>query len=172
MERDGLMARITFDNQSKFYEQLKQMEALAQKDEFLERAVAKGADPVADEIRKRLGALPSEKFRRLRGGDSFHVLSDSAKADLLAGFGLAPIQRDKTGFVNTKAGFEGYGSHPTATYPYGVPNQLIARAVESGSSVRDKMPFVRPAVKAAQKDAVKAMEDSVDEDMKKIFEGG
>lgn len=166
------MARITFEKQSQFYEKLKQMEELAAKEEFLARAVAKGADPVADEIRKRLGALPSEKFRRLRGGDSFHVLSDSAKADLLAGFGLAPIQRDKNGFVHTKAGFEGYGSHPTATYPYGVPNQLLANAVESGSSVRDKMPFVRPAVKAKQKDAIKAMEDSIDEDLKKIFEGG
>lgn len=166
------MAKITFDQQSAFFETLKQLEALATTDEFLERAVAKGADPVADEIRKRLGALPSEKFRRLRGGDSFHVLSDSAKADLLAGFGLAQIQRDKHGFVHTKAGFEGYGSHPTANYPYGVPNALIARAIESGSSVRDKMPFVRPAVNATRKEAINAMEKSIDDDLKKIFEGG
>lgn len=164
------MAKIIFPAQSAFFEKLKQLEALASKDEFLEKAVSKGAKPVADEIRKRLGALPSEKFRYLRGGDCFHVLSDSAKADLLASFGLAPIERDVNGYVGTKAGFDGYGSRKTATYPYGVPNQLIARAVESGSSVRDKMPFVRPAVNAKRKEAIKAMEDSVDEDLKNIFE--
>lgn len=166
------MAKITFNQQSDFYKKLQQLQEIAERDELLERAVVKGAEPVADEIRSNLEALPSEKFRYLRGNDMFHVLSDSAKADLLAGFGLTAIQRDKNGFVHTKAGFDGYGSHPTKSYPYGVPNQLLARAVESGSSVRDKMPFVRPAVNATRNDAIKAMEKSIDDDMKKIFEGG
>lgn len=170
VERDELMAKITFQQQSDFYKKLKKLQEAADSDEFLEKAVVKGAEPVADEIRKNLEALPSEKFRYLRGEDTFHVLSNSEKEDLLESFGLTPILRDKKGFVHTKAGFDGYGSHPTSSYPHGLPNQLLARAVESGSSVRDKRPFVRPAVNATRNDAIEAMEEVVDDEMKRIFE--
>lgn len=166
------MAKITFKNQSEYFLKLKAMEVHFMKDETLERAVARGAAPVADAIRKNLEALPDEKFKRLKDGEKFNVLSESAKRDLSAGFGLTPMERDKNGFLYTKAGFEGYGSHPTKSYPQGVPIPMMARAIESGSSVREKMPFVRPAVNATRKEAIKEMEKSIDEDMKKIFEGG
>lgn len=162
------MARITFKNQSEYFLKLQQMEAHFAKDETLERAAARGAEVVADEIRKNLEGLPDEKFRKLKEGEKFNVLSASAKNDLAAGFGLSPMRRDN-GFVHTKAGFEGYGSYPTKTYPQGVPIPLIARAVESGSSVHEKMPFVRPAVNTTRKDAIDTMEKSIDDDLKKIF---
>ena len=47
---------------------------------------------------------------------------------------------------------------------------MIARSVESGSSVRDKHPFVRPAVNAAKAEALKACEKVIDEETKKIME--
>ena len=165
------MAKITFINQKEYFLKLRQLEELAIKGESLERAVAAGAAPVADEIRKYLDAIPTEPFRRLRNGDKIHSLSESEKNDLESSFGLAPIDR-KDGFVSTKAGFDGYGSHPTKSYPQGVPNQLVARAVESGSSVRSKKPFVRPAVNASRKKAIDEMNRSIDNDIKKIFEGG
>lgn len=84
-------------------------------------------------------------------------------------FGLAPIQTDKNGFRHTKAGFDGYGKLKTKEYPNGVPNEMLARAVESGSSVRVKKPFVRPAVNATKNEAVEKMGKVVDEEMKKIF---
>lgn len=163
------MAKITFKGQSEYYEKLKQMEEHFLSDEPIERAVAKGAAPVADAIRSNLEGLPDERFRRLYNGDKFLVLSQAEKNDLSASFGLAPVKKNKSGFIHTKAGFDGYGSHPTKTYPQGVPNQLVASAVESGSSVRQKMPFVRPAVNATRKKAVSEMEKSIDEDLKKIF---
>jgi hypothetical protein len=46
---------------------------------------------------------------------------------------------------------------------------LIAAATESGSSVRAKLPFVRPAVNVTRKKVIAAMEKAVDDEMKKIF---
>lgn len=163
------MAKITFPGTEELGAKLRQLEEVFMSDEPLERAVKKGAAPVADAIRSSLGGVPSEAFRRLRPGEKFSSLSDSEKSDLQAGFGLAPVQKDSKGVINTKAGFDGYGSHPTKSYPGGVPNQLVARAVESGSSVRQKMPFVRPAVNTTRNEAIREMEKSIDEDLKKIF---
>ena len=162
------MANITFPGLGEYGEKLRQLEEAFASDEPLERAVKKGSDPVADEIRRRLSGVPAQKFRRLYGKDEFSVLSQSEKDDLLASFGRAPVQRFKKN-IDTKLGFDGYGSHPTKGYPQGVPNQLVARAVESGSSVRQKHPFVRPAVNSTKNDAIREMEKSIDEDLKKIF---
>lgn len=163
------MARISFKGQGEYFEKLQQLEQAFAKDATLEKAVRAGAVPVADQIRSNLSAVPSKPFRKLKPGELIHGLSDSEKKDLEASFGLAPITRDKNGFVHTKAGFDGYGSFPTKTYPQGVPNALVARAAESGSSVRNKVPFVRPAVNATRKESVEAMENVIDGELKKIF---
>ena len=163
------MAKISFKGASVYFEKLQQMEQHFLKDSTIEKAVHAGAAVVADKIRSNLAALPEEDFRKLQGREIFHGIPKDQKQDLLDGFGLAPVKRDKTGFVHTKAGFDGYGSFPTAAYPQGVPNQLTAAATESGSSVRQKMPFVRPAVNATRKEAIAAMEKAVDDELKKIF---
>lgn len=163
------MANITFSGFAEFGEALKQLESTAEGGEMLERAAQAGADPVADEIRNRLDKLPSDSFCRLRDGEQFDGVPVGNHLDLLDSLGTTPPSRDKNGFVNVKVGWDGYGSHPTKTYPRGVPNALLARAVESGSSVRQKTPFVRPAVNATRKEAIAAMEKSIDGDIKKIF---
>lgn len=166
------MAKISFKNSEKFFSQLQSLERTYAKDETLEKAVHAGAAIVADKIRDNLEALPEEPFKRLQPGEIFHGIPKGQKKDLVDSFGLTPIDRDRAGFVHTKAGFDGYGSYPTETYPEGVPNQLVAAAAESGSSVRAKTPFVRPAVNATRKKAIEAMEKVVDEQTKDIFEGG
>lgn len=163
------MAKITFKGQSEYFEKLQQLDQVFAKEATLERAVAAGAAPVADKIRRNLERMPAQPFRKLQDGEHIHGLSESEKKDLEESFGLTPISRDKAGFVHTKAGFDGYGSFPTKTYPRGVPNALVARAAESGSSVRQKVPFVRPAVNATRKESIAAMENVVDEELKKIF---
>lgn len=166
------MAKITFKNQSDYALMLQNLERHFVKDSVLEHAVAVGAGIVADEIRKNLEDLPEEQFRHLDTfwGDYFREVPTGQKKDLEDSFGLTPIERDKDGFLHTKAGFDGYGSYPTKDYPKGVPNALIARAIESGSSVRDKTPFVRPAVKAARKKAVEAMGQAIEDEFKKMLE--
>ncbi len=189
------MAKVTFKGMSQYGDALRQLElSFARNDDILERAVKAGADPVADEIRNRLAKVPTEPFRRLRlpkatpvhksyrlspayrsawksytASQSFHSLSNSQLIDLMKSFGLTPVSRDKTGFVHTKAGWDGYGSFPTKTYPKGVPNALLAGAVESGSSVRQKTPFVRPAVRATTKKAIEEMDKSLERDLKQII---
>lgn len=163
------MAKITFKGQSEYFEKLQQLDRVFAKEETLERAVRAGAAPVADQIRQNLGKVPAQHFRKLKGGELIRGLTKSEKRDLESSFGLTPITRDKKGFVHVRAGFDGYGSFPTKTYPQGVPNALVARAAESGSSVREKLPFVRPAVNASREEAIAAMEEVIDDELKKIF---
>ena len=164
------MAKVSFKGAAEYAEALRKLEFTAQGGELLEKAAQAGANPVADEIRRRLRNLPEDEFRRLGPGEVFSGLPDGQKQDLLDSLGVSPPQRDRKGFVNVKVGFDGYGSHPTKAYPRGVPNALIARATESGSSVREKTPFVRPAVNATRNKAVEEMDKSITDGLKKIFE--
>ena len=164
------MPRVSFKGSQEYALRLRELEHTAAQGEMLEEAVKAGAKPVADEIRRRLDALPSDDFRKLEPGEKFTGLPVVNHLDLLDSFGLTPVDRDRNGFVHVKAGFDGYGSKPTKAYPKGIPNQLLARAVESGSSVREKMPFVRPAVNATRKEAEAEMDRVVRQELEKIFE--
>lgn len=165
------MAKIIFRGYAEYGEALEKLELTwAGNNEILETAAQAGANPVADEIRRRLQILPEDEYRRLEPGEVFTGLPEGQKLDLLDSLGVTPPSRDRKGFVNVKIGFDGYGSFPTNAYPKGVPNALLARAVESGSSVREKTPFVRPAVNATRKKAVEEMEKSIIDGLKKIFE--
>lgn len=139
--------------------------------ELAKDVVMAGAQPVADEIRKSLEALPEDKFRRLKKGEVFIGVPRQQKQDLLDSLGIAPPDVDYDGNTNTKIGFDGYGKIPTKKYPKGVPNQLLARAVESGSSVRKKTPFIRKAVNKAKKLAEAEMQKKLDEKIKIIMKG-
>ena len=163
------MARISFKGAEDYAEALAKLEFTAEQGKMLENAVKAGGAPVADEIRRRLRFLPADDFRRLEPGDEFDGLPREQRADLLVSLGVTPPQRDRKGFVNVKVGFDGYGSMPTKAYPNGLPNQLLARAVESGSSVRKKTPFVRPAVQATRKEAVDEMDKTIRQELEKIF---
>ena len=164
------MARVSFKGSQEYALRLRELEHTAAQGKLLEEAVKAGAKPVADEIRRRLDALPSDDFRKLEPGEKFTGLPVVNHLDLLDSFGLTPVDRDRRGFVHTKAGFDGYGTAPTKAYPKGIPNQLLARAVESGSSVREKTPFVRPAVNATRKEAEAEMDRVVRQELEKIFE--
>ena len=90
------------------------------------------------------------------------VLSDEATGELVESFGVTPIDKDKQGNWNAKVGFDGYDSE-------GVPNQLKARVLESGSSKQKKTPFVRPAMNATKKQARAKMEQIIEDEYRKIF---
>jgi len=134
--------------------------------EIAKKVVRAGAQPVADEIRNKLNQLPSDTFRHLNKDEEFKGLPEIQWKDLSESLGIAPADVDNDGNTNTKVGFKGYGSHPTKKYPKGVPNALLARAVESGSSVRKKTPFVRPAVNKTRTAAVTEMEKAIQKEVK------
>lgn len=157
------MAKISFKNQKEYFLRIDQVLGSVSSEETLKEAVYAGACIVTDKIRENLEKLPETEYRVLKDGEKFDGIPKGQKRDLADSFGLTPIERDKHGFIHTKAGFDGYGSYPSKWYPKGVPNQLLALAVESGSSVREKTPFVRPAVQATRKMAVEAMDEVVED---------
>ena len=85
--------------------------------------------------------------------------------------GITPTGIDFDGNTNIKIGFDGYGKMPTKKYPKGVPNQLLARAVESGSSVRQKTPFIRRGEGKSKKLAEAEMQKKLDEKIEEIKKG-
>lgn len=163
------MATITFKDQEAYFEKLRMLDAAFRKEETIEKAVHAGAGVVADVIRASLEALPEDNFARLRPGEVFSVISPQQKKDLAASFGLSEMKRDKNGFVYTKAGFDGYGRFKTKKYPNGLPNALLARSIEKGSSVRLRRPFVEKSARSATDEAVKAMDEVIENEIKKIF---
>lgn len=78
------------------------------------------------------------------------VQSDEATGQLMDSLGITPIKMDRDGNWNGKVGFHGYDKN-------GVPNQLKARVMESGTSKRKKRPFVRPALNKCRQAAEEAM---------------
>lgn len=140
-------------------------------DEMIGEAVYDMAKVVADKVRDNIEALPAAQ----KGKTSYRVsehwvmsqLSEEQKQGLLDGFGVSRLQ-DDSGYRNVKLGFDGYNSIKTKKYPQGQPNALIARVTESGSSYREKTPFIRPAVNAARKPAEKAGQAKIDEKIKSI----
>lgn len=126
----------------------------ARSDEIAKRALYDAADVVANKVRANIEAIPEDNFRFLHEEDQLSSVSRGQKDDLLNGLKVTPIDKDGSGWWNVVVGFDGYGSFPTKKYPKGVPNLLLARSVESGSSTRKKHPFSRPAVKATEKAAI------------------
>lgn len=140
--------------------------------EIIGKGVYAMADVVADKVRSNIKALPTVteaealaayKEKRKAG------LTSAQKKGLEKGFGISPMQNDN-GYWNVKPGFDGYNKVKTRTYPNGQPNVMIARATESGSSVREKTPFIRTAVSATQKQAVEICKQVVDKEISKIKE--
>lgn len=162
------MARFAFKAGDEWALKLSRLGAGA--DNIAKKAIYQAAAIVTDKIRNNLAELPEEKFRALRGPDEeFKGVPRGSKLDLMHSLGITPIEPDSAGNMNAKIGFDDYGSFHTASYPKGVPNQLLARAIESGSSVRAATPFVRPAVQATKKLAQAEMGRVVDEETKKIM---
>ncbi len=130
-------------------------------DVVIVNSVYEGARIVADDMKKITvdNGIGSEK-NKLDG------ISALQKADLIDGFGVAPIKVDGD-YTNTKLGFSGYGRTKTKKYPKGVPIQIIARSVNSGTSFRKKNPFVQRTVNRIRKKAQQAMAQVIDEEIKK-----
>jgi len=161
------MAKMTFKAGDEWA--LKLSRLAAQSDEISKKAIFSGAKLVADKIKSDIRALPEEKYRKLKQGEKFTGITKLQKKDLIESFGVTPIDRNRDGDWNAKIGFDGYGSIPTKKYPKGLPNQLLARSIESGSSVRQKNPFIRRAVNSTKKSAIAKMGDVIDNEIAKIM---
>lgn len=166
------MAKIELKGIDAYIKSLEQLGTESR--EILESAVYEGAAVVADEIKKGLNDLPVQEGKNglppvAHEGEKLTGVSRRQKADLIESFGLAPMKNEND-YINTRAGFDGYGSVKTKKYPKGTPNAMLMRSVESGTSFREKHPTVRPAVNRARKKAEKAMDDEVNRQIQKRLE--
>lgn len=135
------------------------------------KAVYAAAGIVADRVRKNIEALPEDTFRKLNDGEQFSGVPKTHKIALLNNLGITPIDELDGDFINARVGFDGYLDGATKKYPNGLPAPLLANAIESGSSVRKKTPFMRPAVNATKKQALQKMAEVFDVEVKKIAKG-
>lgn len=131
-------------------------------EEVAGRAIYEGARILADEVRVEMSGIPLDdgnaygtERHKMRG------LKYPQKKGLLDSFGIAKMQKNGNVY-DVKMGFDGYNSVSTSKYPYGQPNALIARALESGTSFRAKIPFLTRAYNRAKKYS--------EEEMKTVFE--
>lgn len=165
------MAKVDFRGISTYADRLSIL--FKDSEKILEKAVYEGANLVADEIKRGLQELPVQE-----GPDGLPPMgtadnpltgvSRRQKADLIESFGLAPME-NTNGYINTKAGFDGYGSIKTKKYPKGVPNTMLMRSIESGTSFRKKQPVIRQACTRIKKKAEESMGQAIKEELKKIF---
>lgn len=161
------MAKLTVNLSDEYASMLSQLVANA--DALSKQAIYEGAKVAADAIKAEIGALPEGEYHILKKGQKFGYVPTRQKEALQKGLGIAAMERDKNGDWNAKIGFNGYGSNTeTKKYPKGLPVAMLARSVESGSSVRNKTPFVRPAMQKAKNKILAAMERTVDEAITKI----
>ncbi len=140
------MATFQFQGIDEYAEKLSKMSNKAVG--MIKRAVYDGAAEVMKVFVAEISALPVEKNRYRKTELPLTGVTATQKAGLLAGIGLAHMKNDM-GYINTKIGFDEYNGVRTKKYPNGQPNALIANAVNSGSSVRKKIPFINRATKAA-----------------------
>ena len=142
-------------------------------EEIVKSAVYKGAAIVANEIKSGINSIPIQEGNNGlppvgTPENKLYGISRKQKGDLMDSFGLAPMENDGD-YIQTKAGVDGYGSIPTKKYPGGVPNVMLMRSIESGTSFRDKHPVFRQATNRARKRAEEAMRNEIDNQMQKYF---
>ena len=130
-------------------------------EQIIKESVYEGASVVADSIKSGLKSLPVDNGQGTED-KMLTGVSRRQKADLIDAFGLAPIENNGD-YINTKAGFDGYGRTKSKKYPKGLPNALLMRSVESGTSFRKKTPVIRSAVNKSRKAAVEAMDKKMEE---------
>ena len=147
---------------------IKRLDDLGATDKILSKALYAGLEVMADGLKNTIRALPEDHgFKDIKHGAApRNVVGHHDKEDLVSHMGISRF-RTETGKVYGVVGFDGYGSIQTKKYPNGKPIVLIARSINSGSSVRMKHPFIKPAAKQYRSAAFEAMKKVVLEELKK-----
>ena len=161
------MAKFMFTGLDEYEEQLAQLASEDSVKSVCGAAIYAGADEVANAVRESIQAIPTVDYRKHgTGQQKLSGITSEQKKGLLDGFGITPMSRTD-GYYNVKLGFDGYNGVRTKKYPSGQPNSMIARSVDSGTSFRQKIPFMKTAVRQSKPKALDAMSRAFDDEMKK-----
>lgn len=147
------MAKLKMQGLERYEQQLLKLKDISR--EAIGQAIYDGAGIVADQVMANIQSLPVDERGYTKEG-TLHGVTSLQKAGLAEGFGIAKLQ-DEGGYAHVKLGFNGYNGVKSKRYPNGQPNSMIARSVNSGSSFRDRIPFVDNAVSAKKSAAEQAM---------------
>ena len=151
------MATWKFRGLDTYIAQLERLNANAEGS--IKKAVYDGAAVVANNIKTALNTIPVQE-EYVPKGKTRKGITPEAKEGLVKGFGLAKMQ-NTGGYINTKAGFKGKN-------PSGVNNATVARQVESGTSWMQKNPVIRQATNRSKKEAEKAMQKTLESEIKRL----
>lgn len=157
------MAKLKFKGLEEYENQLLKLEEISR--ECIGQAIYEGAKEIADAVKVNINNLPIDE-RRVKDGEMLNGVSSLQKVGLAQGFGIARLQNEN-GYIHVKLGFAGYNGVKTKQFPAGQPNSMIARSVNSGTSFRQKIPFVDNAVRQYKDAAEQAMVKKFDEALKK-----
>lgn len=133
-------------------------------------AIKAGAGEVVGAIREEIEALPIEQHVTGTAGTPLKGITAAQKKGLIDGLGVSR-EMDQNGRINRKIGFDGYNATRTKKYPKGQPNVVIARALISGSSFRQKNDFVGRAVRKSRKQAEQKIKDTIDRSIQNTIKG-
>lgn len=133
--------------------------------ECIGRAIYDGAGIIADEVKQGIEAIPIDTRIIAKKGQKLEGITAKQKQGLRDGFGIARMQNEN-GYVHVKIGFHGYNEVYTNQYPGGQPNSVIARSVNSGTSFRQRIPFVDTAVNAKKAACENKMKETFDKVLK------
>lgn len=161
------MAKITVTGVNELYNKLHKL-ATSEATNAMKAGVYEGAGAAADALKAEISSLSAENGSWPFYKKTIVGLSETQKQGLIDGVGIAKIESDG-GSVNTKIGFNGYNDHITKHYPKGQPNALVARSLESGSSIGTKHPIVRPTANKVRKTVEKKMADKVKKEIEKAM---
>lgn len=156
------MAKLKFKGLEEYERQLLKLKDVSR--ECIGRAIYEGAKEIADEVKSEIENIPVDN-RIVKDGQMLYGISELQKAGLRDGFGVARMQNDG-GFYNVKLGFAGYNAVKTKTFPNGQPNSMIARSVNSGTSFRQRYPFVDNAVNRKKDACEQKMVETFDKELK------
>lgn len=135
------MAKFTYSGFDEFFGKLGTVSAGSRIDAIAKAGLYDGADVMADAIK---AAVPVDD------------------GDLKASLFIQRFRNDE-GTITTEIGFAGYDSG-------GVPNQMKANILESGTDKRPKHPFIRPTFNRFKEQSRAAIAGKIEEEITKIME--
>lgn len=164
------MPSIKMEGLDEVYAKLKSIAEGDAIEKVQKQAVYAGMREILKEVKRQIQALPEQEGYVEPDDLPRNVITKAEKSQLIRHIGISDMEV-KAGNVHNALSFNGYTSIKTKKFPKGKPAVLIARSINSGSSVRRKHPFIRQARAAAKSKAIQAATEAALKALKELSEG-
>lgn len=137
-------------------------------DSIIKEALIEGGGIVTDIMRSEISALKvGEEYAPKDGKRGKRYARPKEVQGLLDSLGYTPVKSDMSKF-DIKTGFDGYNSNVTPKYPKGHANQMIANAINKGTSFMQAQPFINRTSRKAKSEAINAMQKKLDQEIDRL----